>query len=335
MEQIDASREINRLIHYGLQRGLLREEDRAYAVNRILALLHLREFTPQTIDETLPYPAEPLERLCELAAPQESRDAKDGLCAELMNCLLPRPSEVVGRFYALYEQNPRAATDYYYDFSRSSNYIWVDRVEKDRKWTAPPPSGDLIITINLSKPEKDPKAIAAAKNAPQSGYPKCALCRENEGFLGSENQAARGNHRLIPLSLCGERWFLQYSPYVYYHEHCIILSEEHRPMKVSRASMERLLEIVTLLPHYFAGSNADLPIVGGSILSHDHFQGGNFEFPMAKAPLREEVSFQGFETVRAGIVHWPMSVLRLRAAEKEPLLSLADRILTAWRGSSD
>lgn len=335
MEQIDASREINRLIHYGLQRELLREEDRAYAVNRILALLHLREFTPQAIDETLPYPAEPLERLCELAAPQESRDAKDGLCAELMNCLLPRPSEVIDRFHALYEQSPQAATDFYYDFSRASNYIWVDRVEKDRKWTAPTPYGDLVITINLSKPEKDPKAIAAAKNAPQSGYPKCALCRENEGFLGSENQAARGNHRLIPLSLCGERWFLQYSPYVYYPEHCIILSEEHRPMQVSRASMERLLEIVTVLPHYFAGSNADLPIVGGSILSHDHFQGGNFEFPMAKAPLRETVSFAGFETVNAGIVHWPMSVLRLRAADKEPLLSLADQILTAWRGYSD
>ena len=208
-------------------------------------------------------------------------------------------------------------------------------MEKDKLWTAPTEYGDLVITINLSKPEKDPKAIAAAKNAPQSGYPKCALCRENEGYLGSANQAARGNHRLIPLELGGEKWFLQYSPYVYYNEHCIVLSSEHRPMKVSRESMARLLEFVTFLPHYFVGSNADLPIVGGSILTHDHFQGGRFEFPMAKAPVGEAVTFPGFEQVEAGIVKWPMSVLRLRSGDREALIDLGDKILQSWRGYSD
>ena len=252
-----------------------------------------------------------------------------------MNCLMPRPSQVVGEFYSLYEKDKQAATDYYYQLARSSNYIRVDRIEKDRMWTAPTPYGDLVITINLSKPEKDPKAIAAAKNAPQSGYPKCALCRENEGYLGSANQAARGNHRLIPLELGGEPWFLQYSPYVYYNEHCIVLSHEHRPMKVSRQSISRLLEFVTFLPHYFVGSNADLPIVGGSILTHDHFQGGRYEFPMAKAPIREKVCFPGFEDVEAGIVHWPMSVIRLRGKEAQRLVDLADKILTAWREYSD
>ncbi len=266
---------------------------------------------------------------------EDNQDARDQFDTELMACLTPRPSEVAARFQALYQESPQAATDYYYGLSRATNYIRVDRVEKDRLWTAPTPYGELVVTINLSKPEKDPKAIAAAKNAPKSGYPACALCRENEGYRGSANQAARGNHRLIPLELCGERWFLQYSPYVYYNEHCIVLSEEHRPMKVSRESFQRLLEFVTLLPHYFLGSNADLPIVGGSILTHDHFQGGRYEFPMAKAPLREELAFPGFEDVRAGIVHWPMSVIRLRAGDKARLVELADRILTAWRGYSD
>ena len=268
MEMEKLSFEISRLLHYGLQRGLIALEDAAYAANRMLAQLHLREFTPQAVEEELPYPAEPLEALCEYAAQAglidpDTQDARDQFDTELMNCLMPRPSEVVKKFYDLYREDKQAATDYYYGLSRSSNYIRVDRIEKDRMWTAPTEYGDLVITINLSKPEKDPKAIAAAKSAPQSGYPKCALCRENEGYLGSANQAARGNHRLIPLELGGEPWFLQYSPYVYYNEHCIVLSREHRPMKVSRQSMARLLEFVTRLPHYFVGSNADLPIVGG------------------------------------------------------------------------
>ncbi len=340
MSTVDVSFEISRLAQYGLDKGLISPEDEIYAVNRILALLGIPSFQKREPGPPLPYPAEPLEQLCDWAAEQgklnpDTRDARDQLDTEIMACLTPRPSEVIRTFYSLYERDKKAATDYYYGLSRASNYIRGDRVERDRMWTAPTPYGDLVITINLSKPEKDPKAIAAAKNAPQSGYPKCALCRENEGFLGSQNQAARGNHRLIPLTLCGEKWFLQYSPYVYYNEHCIVLSAEHRPMKVSRSSFEHLLDFVSVLPHYFVGSNADLPIVGGSILSHDHFQGGNYEFPMAKASLREEVRFPGFESVKAGIVRWPMSVLRLRSAGREDLIELADRILTKWRGYSD
>ena len=340
MEKTNTNVEISRLLEYGLQRGLIAPEDKAYAANRMLALLGLREFEPQPVEEELHTPVEPLERLCQFAAEAglidpDTRDGRDQFDTELMNCLMPRPSQVVGEFYSLYEKDKQAATDYYYQLARSSNYIRVDRIEKDRMWTAPTEYGDLVITINLSKPEKDPKAIAAAKNAPQSGYPKCALCRENEGYLGSANQAARGNHRLIPLELGGEPWFLQYSPYVYYNEHCIVLSHEHRPMKVSRQSISRLLEFVTFLPHYFVGSNADLPIVGGSILTHDHFQGGRYEFPMAKAPIREKVCFPGFEDVEAGIVHWPMSVIRLRGKEAQRLVDLADKILTAWREYSD
>ena len=340
MEKTNANVEISRLLEYGLQRGLIAPEDKAYAANRMLALLGLREFEPQPVEEELHTPVEPLERLCQFAAEAglidpDTRDGRDQFDTELMNCLMPRPSQVVREFYSLYEKDKQAATDYYYQLARSSDYIRVDRIEKDRMWTAPTPYGDLVITINLSKPEKDPKAIAAAKNAPQSGYPKCALCRENEGYLGSANQAARGNHRLIPLELGGEPWFLQYSPYVYYNEHCIVLSHEHRPMKVSRQSISRLLEFVTFLPHYFVGSNADLPIVGGSILTHDHFQGGRYEFPMAKAPIREKVCFPGFEDVEAGIVHWPMSVIRLRGKEAQRLVDLADKILTAWREYSD
>ena len=247
MEKGTVSLQVSRLIQYGLQRGLIAPEDQAYAANRMLALLGLREYGPQPVEEKLHTPAEPLEILCQYAAQEgiidpDTQDARDQFDTELMNCLMPRPSEVVRKFYQLYQEDKQAATDYYYGLSRSSNYIRVDRIEKDKLWTAPTEYGDLVITINLSKPEKDPKAIAAAKNAPQSGYPKCALCRENEGYLGSANQAARGNHRLIPLTLGNEPWFLQYSPYVYYNEHCIVLSREHRPMKVSRQSMARLLE---------------------------------------------------------------------------------------------
>ena len=340
MEKTNTNVEISRLLEYGLQRGLIAPEDKAYAANRMLALLGLREFEPQPVEEELHTPVEPLERLCQFAAEAgliepDTRDGRDQFDTELMNCLMPRPSQVVREFYSLYEKDKQAATDYYYQLARSSNYIRVDRIEKDRMWTAPTEYGDLVITINLSKPEKDPKAIAAAKNAPQSGYPKCALCRENEGYLGSANQAARGNHRLIPLELGGEPWFLQYSPYVYYNEHCIVLSHEHRPMKVSRQSISRLLEFVTFLPHYFVGSNADLPIVGGSILTHDHFQGGRYTFAMEKAPVETPVSIRGFEDVEAGIVKWPLSVLRIRSAEPERLIKLATHALELWRGWTD
>ena len=342
MEKTNTNVEISRLLEYGLQRGLIAQRTRpmpptgcwpCWACGSLSPSLWRRSSTPRWS----PWSACASSQFAAEAGliEPDTRDGRDQFDTELMNCLMPRPSQVVREFYSLYEKDKQAATDYYYQLARSSNYIRVDRIEKDRMWTAPTPYGDLVITINLSKPEKDPKAIAAAKNAPQSGYPKCALCRENEGYLGSANQAARGNHRLIPLELGGEPWFLQYSPYVYYNEHCIVLSHEHRPMKVSRQSISRLLEFVTFLPHYFVGSNADLPIVGGSILTHDHFQGGRYEFPMAKAPIREKVCFPGFEDVEAGIVHWPMSVIRLRGKEAQRLVDLADKILTAWREYSD
>lgn len=337
---VDLNLAISRLIAYGLERELISPLDTAYAANRILALLGESNFAPVQVEESLHTPAGVLEEICAFAREkglleEDNKDAQDQFDTELMACLTPRPSEVVREFNRRYESSPREATDYYYALSRSTNYIRVDRIERDRKWTAPTPYGDLTITINLSKPEKDPKAIAAARNAPKSGYPACALCRENEGYLGSANQAARGNHRLVPLELDGEQWYLQYSPYVYYNEHCIVLSAEHRPMKVSRASFRRLLEFETILPHYFVGSNADLPIVGGSILSHDHFQGGAEELPMARAGVREKVSFRGFEGIEAGILHWPMSVIRLSGTDREAMVELADRILTAWRGYSD
>lgn len=336
----DLNLTISRLLSYALDRGLITPLDTAYAANRILAMLGEANFSPVKIDEKFHTPAEILEDLCRFAMgkgllEEGNKDAQDQFDTELMACLTPRPSEVVGEFQRLYEQSPKAATDYYYALSRSTNYIRVDRIEKDRKWTAPTPYGDLTITINLSKPEKDPKAIAAARNAPKSGYPACALCRENEGYLGSANQAARGNHRLVPITLDGEQWYLQYSPYVYYNEHCIVLSQEHRPMKVDRASFRRLLEFESILPHYFIGSNADLPIVGGSILSHDHFQGGAEELPMARAGIREKIGFAGFEDIDAGILNWPMSVIRIKGKDRDRMVELADKILAVWRGYSD
>ena len=234
-----------------------------------------------------------------------------------------------------YHQSPQAATDYFYKLSRDSDYIRRYRIKKDLKWTAETEYGTLDITVNLSKPEKDPKAIAAAKLAKQSGYPKCLLCKENEGYAGRINHPARQNHRIIPVTINQSDWFFQYSPYVYYNEHCIVFHGEHKPMKIERATFAKLLDFVSQFPHYFVGSNADLPIVGGSILSHDHFQGGNYEFAMAKAPVEREISFVGFEDVKAGIVKWPMSVIRVSAADKERLIALADKILSAWRGYTD
>ena len=340
MEKPNTNVEISRLLEYGLQRGLIAPEDKAYAANRMLALLGLREFEPQPVEEELHTPVEPLERLCQFAAEAgliepDTRDGRDQFDTELMNCLMPRPSQVVREFYSLYEKEKQAATDYYYQLARSSNYIRVDRIEKDRMWTAPTPYGDLVITINLSKPEKDPKAIAAARNLPASNYPRCQLCAENEGYAGRVNHPARQNHRIVPITINNSPWFLQYSPYVYYNEHCICLNSQHVPMKIDRACFGKLLDFVGQFPHYFVGSNADLPIVGGSILTHDHFQGGRYEFPMAKAPIREKVCFPGFEDVEAGIVHWPMSVIRLRGKEAQRLVDLADKILTAWREYSD
>jgi UDPglucose--hexose-1-phosphate uridylyltransferase len=252
-----------------------------------------------------------------------------------MGLLVPRPGEVIARFESLYETDPKAATDWYYKLSCDSNYIRRDRIAKDKKWKHMTEYGEIDITINLSKPEKDPKAIAAAKTMKQSGYPKCLLCKENEGYEGRVNSPARQNHRIIPVTINDTPWMFQYSPYVYYNEHCIVFNSKHTPMAISRATFRKLLDFVIRFPHYFVGSNADLPLVGGSILTHDHFQGGNYTFAMAKAPVEKSVTFRGFDDVEAGIVKWPMSVLRLRSADTDRLVELADKILVAWRGFTD
>ena len=261
-----------------------------------------------------------------------SRDLFD---TKIMACLMGRPSEIIREFKRLYDESPSKATDYYYDLSINSNYIRWDRVQKDLKWKSHTKYGDIDITINLSKPEKDPKAIAMAKNLKSSAYPSCLLCKENEGYAGRVNHPARGNHRIIPVELDKEKWFIQYSPYVYYNEHCIVLNGEHVPMKICKETFKRLLDFTQKFPHYIIGSNADLPIVGGSILSHDHFQGGNYEFAMAKAKVEEEFKVKGFEGVTLGRVKWPMSVVRINGPEKETLINLAYYILNSWKKYSD
>ncbi len=333
--------EITRLVQFGVKHRLVDESDRVYVTNRVLHTLGLSDFSPQQApDEDLDCAAPILEKILDWAAEtgrlsENTVTYRDLLDTELMACLTPPPSVVIEKFWQLYTRNKKAATDYYYAFSRDSHYIRTDRVARDVVWTSPTKYGDLVITINLSKPEKDPKAIAAARSQPACGYPKCALCRENEGFSGTLTQAPRGNLRLIPLNLCGEEFFLQYSPYVYYNEHCIVLNREHIPMKICRATFEKLLDFVGKFPHYFIGSNADLPIVGGSILAHDHYQGGQYEFPMAKAPLAATVSLDGFGDVKAGIVHWPLSTIRLSCLNPDRLCDLAEKILDRWRAYSD
>lgn len=326
------------LVEYAIGRGLIDEYDKTWAVNGLLDALGLGDFTwPETVCE------KPLEELlknllddaAERGVIGEGVEARDLLDTRLMGILTPRPHEVIDRFRTLYAQSPAAATDWYYALSQSTDYIRSYRIKKDIRWQTETEYGTLDISINMSKPEKDPRAIAAARNAKPSGYPKCMLCRECEGYAGRIGFPARENHRIIPVELCGERWFLQYSPYVYYNEHCILLNEKHTPMKIDRSTFEKLLSFTEKFPHYMLGSNADLPIVGGSILSHDHFQGGRFEFPMERAPIARALVFRGFEDVIAGIVRWPMSVIRLRAKERDRLTALADAILSAWRGYSD
>ena len=260
---------------------------------------------------------------------------RDLFDTKIMGFLLPRPSEVTNKFYDIYEKSPLEATEFFYKFSCDSNYIRRDRVARDLKWKTETDFGELDITINLSKPEKDPKAIAAAKSAPQSGYPKCLLCRECEGYAGRIDFPARQNHRVIPVTINNSSWYFQYSPYVYYNEHCIVFNSSHTPMAINREAFIKLFDFVKLFPHYFVGSNADLPIVGGSILSHDHFQGGHYTFPMEKAGIVKEVSFGGYENVKAGIVNWPMSVIRLSGRDTEEIVDLADKILKSWRNYSD
>ena len=331
---------IDRLIGYGLKKGLLEKEDIDYTRNRLLYTLCLPSYegngeVVECKEELVCILSDIIQYALDTGLVSDSITEQDLFDTKVMDCILGRPSEIVRKFDELLKKSPKEATDWYYDFSKATNYIREDRIVKDVKWQADSPYGKLDITINLSKPEKDPKAIAAAKKRVQTGYPKCLLCRENEGFAGDMNKPARENHRLIPLTLSGENYFLQYSPYVYYNEHCIILNERHVPMKIDRAVFLKLLEFTEKFPHYMAGSNADLPIVGGSILTHDHFQGGNYEFPMARAGLREEIRFKGYEDIKAGVVDWPMSVIRLTGKDYKKIAELADKILGVWRGYSD
>lgn len=329
---------IRKLVCYGLQKGLFEKRDEIYVTNRIIEALELDSFECNdtyeniNLEETL---GEILDYATAKGIIEDGITARDLFDTKLMGLMMPRPSEVTDKFYEEYQKSPLAATDYFYKLSCDSDYIRRYRIARDMKWIAPTEYGDLDITVNLSKPEKDPKAITAAKNAPQAGYPKCMLCRECEGYAGRINFPARQNHRIIPIKINNTDWCFQYSPYVYYNEHCIVFNAEHTPMAINRSTFKKLLDFVKQFPHYFVGSNADLPIVGGSILSHDHFQGGHYSFAMAKAPIERELTFKGFSDVKAGIVKWPMSVIRLSCANTERLIDLADKILTAWRGYSD
>ena len=331
---------VSKLAAYALQTGLIAESEYIWAVNTILDILKLDSYQDPNRDWGAVELAPVLEELLDDAhrrgvLAESSVVYRDLFDTELMGRLTPRPAQVIEKFQALYQRDPKAATDWYYQLSQDTNYIRRDRIAKDMQWKAPTQYGELDITINLSKPEKDPKAIAAAKNLPASAYPRCQLCAENEGYAGRVNHPARQNHRIVPITINGSPWFLQYSPYVYYNEHCICLNSEHTPMKIDRACFGKLLDFVGQFPHYFVGSNADLPIVGGSILAHDHFQGGRYEFAMAKAPVETAFTFPGYEDVEAGIVKWPMSVVRLSAPQPERLIDLADKILTLWRGCTD
>ena len=341
---------IAKLVQYGLATELIEKEDRLYTANKLLEMLQIDTLEESAEASILQFDAEDktvvgelegiLAQLCDYAyeaglLEENSVGYRDLFDTKLMSALVDRPSNMIRRFHQLYEEDPVKATDFYYKFSQDTDYIRRYRIVKDRKWVAKTEYGDLDITINLSKPEKDPKAIAAAKLAKQTSYPKCLLCCENEGYAGRLNHPARQNHRILPVTINNSNWFFQYSPYVYYNEHCIVFNGQHVPMKIERATFAKLFDFVKQFPHYFVGSNADLPIVGGSILSHDHFQGGHYEFAMAKAPVETELMIPGFEDVKAGIVKWPMSVIRISGPDTERLIELADKILLAWRGYTD
>ena len=329
---------IDSLVAYAMNTGLAEPVDHQVLTNRLLDLLHREDYTPS--DELLSEDLEEilsgiLDYACQQGLCEDNITARDIFDTRIMGALTPMPREVIRCFREKYAVSPQEATDWYYRFSCDTDYIRRYRIAKDLRWTYESEYGDLDITINLSKPEKDPKAIAAAKNAPQSGYPKCQLCKENEGYAGRLNHPARANHRIIPITIAGSEWYLQYSPYVYYNEHCIVFNGQHVPMKIDKAAFDKLLDFVTAFPHYFVGSNADLPIVGGSILSHEHFQGGHYTFAMEKAPVETPVYFAGFEDVQAGLVKWPMSVIRLDGEDPKRLSQLAEKILNAWRSYSD
>ena len=337
---MERNQAIAQLISYALEKRLIQPEDRMWTVNTLLEALALDGCA---LPEELPPAGElsaALEALLDDAVErgvlkEDTVTYRDLLDTRLMGILTPRPSQVIGQFQSLYRQAPEKATDWYYQFSQDTNYIRRDRIARDVQWKVETEYGQLDITINLSKPEKDPKAIAAARNLPASAYPRCQLCAENEGYAGRVNHPARQNHRIIPITINGSPWYLQYSPYVYYNEHCICLNREHTPMKIDRACFGKLLDFVRQFPHYFVGSNADLPIVGGSILAHDHFQGGRYTFAMERATVETPFTFPGYEDVCAGIVKWPMSVVRLTCADPERLIDLADKILLSWRSYTD
>ena len=320
---------IAKLVKYGENAGLVSGLDKIYATNRILEVMQISDYEePEQIPEN-PDLEETLNELLDDAAKRgllehNSVVYRDLFDTKLMDCLMPRPGEVVKKFEELYAKSPQEATDYFYKLSQDSNYIRRYRIAKDIRWSVPSAYGDIDISINLSKPEKDPKAIAAAKLAKQSGYPKCLLCKENVGYAGRVNHPARQNHRIIPLTINQTEWGFQYSPYVYYNEHCIVFNFQHNPMKIERATFVKLFDFIKLFPHYFIGSNADLPIVGGSILSHDHYQGGHYTFAMAKAPIERYFTIKGYEDVETGIVKWPLSVIRIRHKDEKRLIDLAE-----------
>ena len=337
--------EILKLTEYGIQKNLIEEADRVYTINRYLEIfgqnaLEMDKAAANAVRGTEICLEEVLNNLTDMAyelglMENDGITQRDLFDTKLMGVLVARPSQIIAEFNEHYEKSPEAATEYFYQFSQDNNYIRRDRIKKDMKWTVDSPYGEIDITINLSKPEKDPKAIAAAKNAAKSNYPACQLCVENEGYAGRVDHPARQNHRIIPITVNESKWGFQYSPYVYYNEHCIVFNGEHTPMKIERAAFVKLFDFVKLFPHYFLGSNADLPIVGGSILSHDHFQGGHYQFAMEKAPMEKTFTIPGYEDVEAGIVKWPLSVIRIRCKDEKRLIDLADHILGKWRGYTD
>lgn len=330
---------IKKLVEYGIQTGLTPECERIYTTNLLLEIFKEDNYEDTEIDTENLELEDILKNLLDEAVSrgliEDSVVYRDLFDTKLMNCLLPRPAQIQREFKEKYDISPEEATKYYYKLSQNSDYIRRYRVKKDMKWTVDSPYGVIDITVNLSKPEKDPKAIAAAKNAKASTYPKCQLCVENEGYAGRVNHPARENHRIMPITINDSQWGFQYSPYVYYNEHCIVFNGQHIPMKIDRAAFIKLFDFVKQFPHYFLGSNADLPIVGGSILSHDHFQGGHYTFAMAKAPIEKEVTIPGYEDVEAGIVKWPLSVLRIRHKDEQRLIDLADHVLKNWRSYTD
>ncbi len=333
------SESIKKLVEYGIAAGLTPECERIYTTNLLLELFHESDYEDVPCDvsgivleDVL---ADLLDEACARGIIEDSIGYRDLFDAKLMNCLMPRPAQVQADFWKKYEESPEAATEYFYKLSQDSDYIRRYRVKKDMKWKVDSPYGEIDITINLSKPEKDPRAIAAARNAKSGSYPKCLLCMENEGYAGHLNHPARENHRIIPITINDSRWGFQYSPYVYYNEHCIVFNGQHTPMKIEKQTFIKLFDFIKLFPHYFLGSNADLPIVGGSILSHDHFQGGHYTFAMAKAPIEIPVTIAGYEDVEAGIVKWPLAVLRIRCRDEKRLIDLADHVLKVWRDYTD